>query len=210
MAVENNVVASSEKRPVRPKMPLRQETLTKNFDPTFTQDREERTSFASFREERSDVAQSFLDSRTSSYAIYPEEAIDDSDLSGSNSPSSSTPSSGHPSPSLRPQMPTKMATTVAAPLTNPASQLHGFICPCDGFRGWKEIPVKGKPASRSFSDLRAFKAKDFNWDIPPMPARAPAQVRKPTAHPPGQSPLESLPIEILGRSVSIVLRDPTG
>src|SRR5271170_3803332 len=41
-------------------------------------DRQERTSFASFKEDRSAIAQSFIDSKVSSYARASEEAIDDS------------------------------------------------------------------------------------------------------------------------------------
>jgi hypothetical protein len=206
-------------------MPLREETLRKNTEPTFTPDREERTSFASLKEDRSAVAQSFLDSRISSYAAFPDDAIDESsdsdraasptEVSLSSSPTDisidtaaaaasadASPASATAPPDVVPadsQVPSQlMASALGAPLTNPASTLHSFVCPCDGFRGWKEIPVRGKMASRSFSDLRVFSSKGFTWE--PAPRLKPVQPVKPSTFPAGEAPLEKLPTELLGRS----------
>lgn len=231
MAVSTPVAvpAPRQRAPGEKQMPLREETLRKNTEPTFTADREERTSFASVKEDRSAVAQSFLDSRISSYAVFPDDAIDESDSDRATSPISPTDISLSSSPtttdddnegasaaaapviisppaSAAPNVPTDsqvpsqlMASALGAPLTNPASNLHSFVCPCDGFRGWKEIPVRGKMASRSFSDLRQFSNKGFTWE--PTPFLAPVQPPKPvkpSTFPAGEAPLERLPTELLG------------
>jgi hypothetical protein len=140
-------------------------------------DRQERTSFASFTEDRGDVAQSFLDNRVSSYA-RPEEAIDDSASEENNFEIESHQSCAFDAP---------MA------LTNPHSMLNTFICPCDGFRGWKKITVGGRLASRSFGDLRIL-SKGFSWELP---ASKQTLGKKPRNEA-GQSRLESLPVELLG------------
>lgn len=230
MAVSTPVAvpAPKQRAPGEKPMPLREETLRKNTEPTFTADREERTSFASVKEDRSAVAQSFLDSRISSYATF-DDAIDESDSDRATSPSSPTDVSLSSSPTTTdddnegasaaaarvvispaaratPNVPADsqvpshlMASALGAPLTNPASNLHAFVCPCDGFRGWKEIPVRGKMASRSFSDLRQYSNKGFTWE--PTPILAPIQPPKPvkpSTFPAGEAPLEKLPTELLG------------
>lgn len=217
-------------------MPLREETLRKNTEPTLTIDREERTSFASLKEDRSAVAQSFLDSRISSYATFPDDAIDESDSDRGLSPVGSLASSPvstptdpiaaaaaaaaaatttvlvSPAASAPPgvladsQVPSSsMASALGAPLTNPASNLHPFVCPCDGFRGWKEIPVRGKMASRSFSDLRVFTNKGFRWE--PTPPFKPAPPMKPSTFAAGEAPLEKLPTELLGAIIDHMVED---
>ena len=181
------------------KIPLREETLRKQTEPTYTPDREERTSFASFKEDdRSDIAQSFLDNPVSSYAIQSEQAIEDDSEDYSNAPSPVSATSSNPIDDLAAkQKKSDMAAAVlAAPLTNPGSNLHAFVCPADGFRGWKEIPVRGKMASRSFSDLRVFNSKGFTWE--PKPEKPPL-VRTPSTFAPGEAPFERLPTEILGK-----------
>lgn len=197
------VAAASGPKPRGEKqMPLREETLRKNTEPpTFTPDREERTSFASFKEDRSAVAQSFLDSPVSSYAQYPDEAIEDGDSDQDSIPSPPLPistSAPPPEASTGPHSPPPdMSTVISAPLTNPASSLHVFVCPADGFRGWKEIPVRGKMASRSFSDLRVFNKKGFTWEPTPK-VKEVARPRRPSTYPPGEAPIERLPTELLG------------
>ncbi|ELR08726.1 hypothetical protein VC83_07396 [Pseudogymnoascus destructans] len=240
MAVSTPVAvpAPRQRAPGEKQMPLREETLRKITEPTFTADREERTSFASVKEDRSAVAQSFLDSRISSYAAFPDDAIDESDSDHATSPISPTDVSRSSSLTttdddnenastavaqviISPaapaahnvhadsQVPSQlMASALGAPLTNPASTLHSFVCPCDGFRGWKEIPVRGKMASRSFSDLRQYSNKGFTWE--PTPFLAPIQPPKPvkpSTFPAGEAPLERLPTELLGAIIDQMVAD---
>lgn len=141
-------------------------------------DRQERTSFASFKEDRTAIAQSFIDNKVSSYARASEEAIDDS--ASEDNYSETDGHQTHP-------------YDVPMALTNPYSMLNTFICPCDGFRGWKQIPVRGRAASRSFGDLRAL-SKGFSWELP----TSKQTVWKKPRNEAGQSFLESLPVELLG------------
>jgi len=167
--------------------------------PVLTIDRVDRTSFSSIKESNSGVAQSFTDSKTSSYLscelLSPgsEEAIFDDTSSGSRTPEEGT---------------TGLQRLGGGLLTNPQSLLHGFVCACDGFRGWKGISIKGKVASKSFGDLRALGRWD--WGVrDEQSARGEGeemgsvemQAKKGKVDPkilPGQSPLESLPMELLG------------
>lgn len=152
-----------------------------------TSDRQERASFASFKEDRNAVAQSFIDNKTSSYARgSSEDAIDDS----SSEHQLFLDSANHRPLTLNPGM----------SLTNPSSNLHGFICPCEGFRGWKQISVGGKLASRSFGDLRTL-SRGFSWEpsvssVAEVPIKRVLQKGKPQ---PGESGLEQLPIELLSK-----------
>ncbi len=141
-------------------------------------DRQERTSFASFKEDRSAIAQSFIDSKVSSYARASEEAIDDSASEENN-----FETEGH------------RASPYNAPmaLSNPCSMLNAFVCPCEGFRGWKQITVGGRAASRSFGDLRIL-SKGFTWDLPTSKQTTGKKPRNDA----GKSFLESLPVELLG------------
>lgn len=148
-------------------------------------DRVDRSSFSSVKE-NAGVVQSFTASKTSSYLRNKyeysptEEAVEDSPSVGSVTP----PSEDLPSP-----------------LTNPHSILHGYVCPCSNFKGWKSISVAGKVASKSSSDLRSMRSWE-SWGTQawttPMPAK---EIRKlkPGQNLPGRSPLESLPMEILGK-----------
>jgi hypothetical protein len=170
--------------------------------PVLTTDRLDRTSFSSIKESNSGVAQSFTDSKTSSYLRHEllspgaEEAIFDDTSSGSRTPEEGA---------------TGAQRLGGGMLTNPQSLLHGFVCPCDGFRGWKGISIKGKVASKSFGDLRALGRWD--WDVTDEKSSARVeemegveiQVKKGKVDPktlPGQSPLESLPMELLGKFLS--------
>jgi hypothetical protein len=88
-------------------------------------------------------------------------------------------------------------------------QAPDFCCPCGGFLGWKQIRLGGKSLSRSYSDLRGLgqlQAKGWAWeshdhDHQPQelaPPKEPEVVELQT--PPGTSPLEQLPPEVLGKS----------
>lgn len=128
-----------------------------------------RSSFSSVRENDDGLAQTFTHSKVSSYTNVPEEVFDES-------------------PSVEPSQP-----FFQPPVTQPNSRLHGFWFPADNFRGWREIPLKGKKASRSAEDLRKL---CLEWS----PRQTPAPEKKPAAvYSTGQSPLETLPSEVLGK-----------
>ena len=143
-----------------------------------TNDRVDRTSFSSIKESDDGVAQNFTTTKTSSYLrAEDEEAISD----------------GLVTPPERSGL-----------MTNPQSALHGVVCPCNGFRGWKAISIRGKVASKSFGDLRALRNR-FDWDVGkdvgvPMVAR-----REDGRFGAGRSPLEMLPMELLGTSISFFM-----
>lgn len=156
-------------------------------------DRADRTSFSSTKESDTGVAQSFTDSKTSSYLRWEigpsesEEAIDDavSVNSGLTTPVEKIPEE--------------------STMLNPQSTLHGLVCPCDSFRGWKNISIGGKVASKSFGDLRRL-AMRWDWeanDVVSKKAAVPlistSTVKKVDGtFLPGQSPFERLPMELLG------------
>lgn len=130
-----------------------------------------RSSFSSVRENDDGLAQTFTRSKVSSYIEAPEDVFDESPISEISQPE------------------------FQAPLTQPHSKLHGFWYPPDSFKGWKEITIKGKKASRSFEDLRKL---DMTWESPPA-SPTPAPVRKPCGkYSVGDAPLERLPSEVLG------------
>lgn len=126
-----------------------------------------RSSFSSVRENDDGLAQTFTRSKVSSYIEAPEDVFDES------------PTSELPQPSFQP------------PLTQPHSKLHGFWYPADSFKGWREIPIKGKLASRSYEDLHRMRITWEDSPAPPPKKQAGSNAR-------GASPLEMLPSEVLG------------
>lgn len=139
-------------------------------------DKSTRSSFSSVREVDTDIAQSFISTKISSYSNQAEEAIEDL-----------------PSP---PEMATQTQTQFIPPVTKPNSRLHGCWFPAvaaDGFQGWKQIGVRGKQASKSYGDLQALK---IVWSPPVIPVKK----KDPERPAPGQSTIEKLPVEILGKS----------
>ncbi|KAJ9133528.1 Leucine Rich Repeat domain-containing protein [Pleurostoma richardsiae] len=143
----------------------------------------DRSSFSSIREKDSDLAQSFTVSKVSTYNNPENEhAVDDLPAS--------------------PAMATMVQAEYLPPLTHPGSKLHGYWYPADGFKGWKQINVRGKPASRSFGDLHAL---NLSWnDASPKPKATPKQQG---AYPSGQAPIETLPIELLSSIINLLLLD---
>lgn len=126
-----------------------------------------RSSFSSVRENDDGFAQTFTRSKISSYIDTPEDVFDES------------PTAEVPQPVFQ------------APMTHPTSKLHGFWYPAQGFKGWREIPIKGKIASRSCEDLHKL---HMTWDTPaPQVEQTPAGI-----YPTSTAPLEKLPSEILG------------
>jgi hypothetical protein len=91
-------------------------------------------------------------------------------------------------------------------LTNPHSMLHGFVCPCDSFKGWKGISVKGRIASKSYGDLKGLGMR-YDWDTrggEKMDVYGEEKKKKKIVmvqgrYPAGQSPVERLPMELLGK-----------
>jgi hypothetical protein len=164
-----------------------------------TMDRVDRASFSSTKESHTDsIAQSFTDSKTSSYLRHEylqsqdEEVIDDSASS----------SSGVRTPQENGMM--KMMN--GGGMITRESRLLGFVCPCEGFRGWKGIPVKGRLASRSSSDLRGLGmgagAGTWMWenDVEDVKMGGTEVVKlMKGSYSVGQSPLERLPVELLGK-----------
>lgn len=165
--------------------------------PTLTTDRVDRTSFSSIKETNTGIAQSFTDSKTSSYlrneyliggvGDASEEAVfDDASLSsGSRTPPSEERNGNG---------------NVRGRLTE--SRLHGFVCPCDGFRGWKGISVRGRVASKSFGDLKSLGRWD--WEVKSEDEGVNGeqmmggQMEKKDGV--GKSAIENLPMELLGES----------
>lgn len=138
-----------------------------------------RGSFSSVRENDSGLAQSFTSTKISSYAEAYEEALDDSgDL----------PMAG---------------VEFVAPVTRPQSKLLGAWHPVGGSSsGWKDIRVKGRHASKSYSDLQALNrltALPLPRPSPPQtPEVAPNTEKGGRGHA-GLSALEMLPAEILSK-----------
>ncbi|QUC23797.1 uncharacterized protein UV8b_08038 [Ustilaginoidea virens] len=135
-----------------------------------------RSSFSSVRENDDGLAQTFTRSKVSSYIETSEDVFDESPVSEVAQLSFQTP------------------------LTQPHSKLHGFWYPPDSFKGWKEIPIKGKAASRSCEDLRKL---HMTWESPPA---SPSPSKKPVGvHGIGHSPLEHLPSEVLGSIIDLLV-----
>ncbi|KAK5998101.1 F-box protein [Cladobotryum mycophilum] len=153
--------------------PIKSASMARALSPT--SDTASRSSFSSVRENDDGLAQTFTRSKISSYIEAPEEAIVDE-----------SPVAEIPQPTFQP------------PLTRPQSKLHGFWYPADGFRGWREIPLKGKLASRSCEDLHKL---HMTWETPVTPP-----VKKsPETNPTGASPLERLPNEVLGSIIDLLV-----
>lgn len=139
-----------------------------------------RSSFSSIREDDTELAQAFTASKVSSYSHHQEQAVDDSSL--------------------------PLGTMVQhadffPPVTRPDSRLHGNWFPADNFKGWKQINVRGRLASRSFNDLSAL---SLSWTTHVVPA---VKKRRSSANDPGQAPIERLPVEILSDIIGLLVLD---
>ncbi|KAK0706664.1 hypothetical protein B0T26DRAFT_756140 [Lasiosphaeria miniovina] len=146
-----------------------------------TPDRASRSSFSSIRENDSTLTQTFTNSRVSSY-LEGDEAIED------------------PAPLVNHDAahPVKMLQTqFRPPVTHPDSKLLGYWSPADNFRGWKQIQVRGKLASKSFGDLQVLHNA---WSTPPKPVRH-GRYRA------GESALERLPAEVLSVIINLLAQD---
>ncbi|KAK1674343.1 leucine rich repeat domain-containing protein [Colletotrichum godetiae] len=148
-----------------------------------TPEKNGRSSFSSIRENDSDLAQTFTSSKVSSYAQKATNAVFD-DSSASPSPIAS--------PSLE-----MTEVQFMPPVTHPSSRLHGGWYPASSFKGWKQINVKGKTASKSFSDLQAL---HMSWSTPPPSPKGNKPVNC-------RAPMERLPLEILGSIIELLVLD---
>lgn len=139
-------------------------------------DNSSRSSFSSVRENDSDLVQAFTSTKVSSYSRPVEE--EEEALESPSAEMSAT------------------TTQFLPPVTQPQSRLHGCWFPAvaaDGFKGWKQIDVKGRIASKSYGDLQALK---IVWSPPATP---PVLKRTESGREvPGQAPIERLPLELLG------------
>lgn len=165
------------------------EYLTMAGDRSPTPDRVSRSSFSSIRENEGILPQTFSTTKISSY--LDQEAIDDLP---SPSPTGST-SSNDSHDGL-----TMIQTQFQPPVTNPHSKLLGYWTPADSFKGWKEIQVKGKLASKSFGDLQVLH-QIFRDNLKPAAKRISGANR------PGNAPIERLPAEILTSIINLLALD---
>ena len=157
--------------------------------PPPTSERIDRTSFSSIKESISGGVQSFTDSKTSSYLRHEYSLVNDEDAVDDLDPGSKT------------LLQQNLGDTVG--MLNPHSTLHGLVCPCDGFKGWKSISVRGKLASKSFGDLTKLRMRwdatlreEANLDLDPMQTKA---LQQDGRYPAGRSAFEMLPMELLGK-----------
>ncbi|KAK2021553.1 leucine rich repeat domain-containing protein [Colletotrichum zoysiae] len=150
-----------------------------------TPEKNGRSSFSSIRENDSDLAQTFTSSKVSSYAQKITSAVFDDSPSPSSSPAAS--------PSLE-----MGEVQFMPPVTLPNSRLHGGWYPVSSFKGWKQINVRGKTASRSFSDLQAL---HMAWSTPPPSPKGKNELGN------GRAPMERLPLEILGSIIELLVLD---
>ncbi|RDA84231.1 hypothetical protein CP532_0139 [Ophiocordyceps camponoti-leonardi (nom. inval.)] len=137
-----------------------------------------RSSFSSVRENDDGLAQTFTRSKVSSYIDAPEPVFDES------------PSVEKADFSFRP------------PLTQPHSRLHGFWFPSDSFRGWRHIPIKGRRVSRSCEDLHRLHVM---WDDDDGGQSVSPVKKSRLSHAVGLSPLETLPAEVLGAIIDLLV-----
>ncbi|KAI1328054.1 hypothetical protein F5Y16DRAFT_409945 [Xylariaceae sp. FL0255] len=100
------------------------------------------------------------------------------------------------------------ATQFMTPLTQPHSRLHGSWFPAvaaHNFQGWKQIDVRGKPASRSSGDLQSLRMVWASPESSPVPT--PAVPEEPARHAPQQSFIERLPTELKIQIIDYLILD---
>jgi len=85
-------------------------------------------------------------------------------------------------------------------MTAAVERMPEFCCPCGGFRGWKQIRLRGRKLSRSYGDLRRLGSmsahSEWMWDTsdgrPALGEPKPEQsAKKPRLS------IEDLPVEVL-------------
>lgn len=137
--------------------------------------RRDRTSFVSVREDDEGTAQTFLDFPFSTTDDSPSEhaVVDDS--------------------------PTTSADMATALILRPDP---AACCPCGRLDAWKAIRLRGRMMSRSSEDLRSRRLDTLTGhddDVLPSLTAAAREDDVSPSYPSGRSPLERLPVEILGK-----------
>lgn len=147
-----------------------------------------RSSFSSTREDDTDLAQAFTSSKVSSYITQQDEeqAVDELPT-----PPAEIPLLGN----------MVQHADFFPPVTRPDSRLHGNWFPADNFKGWKQINVRGRLASRSYSDLSSLSLAWTTQDAPVV------KRRRPSGNLPGDAPIERLPLELLSDIVGHLVID---
>ena len=75
-----------------------------------------------------------------------------------------------------------------------------FCCPCSGFLGWKQIRLGGRKLSKSYSDLRLLgRSHSRGWAWDDTNDRFPSKTVDTKKLPPRGTPIDKLPVEILGK-----------
>ncbi len=111
-----------------------------------------------------------------------------------------------------------LGTNTNALLDQPDMDGPTICCSCGGVQGWQYTHSVGKRRSKSYVDLKFLAGslvgdgrQDLEWaKRPKLRPRTPTPVQEPEINPPGQSPLERLPTEVLGEcAIRILLSRPT-
>jgi hypothetical protein len=139
-------------------------------------DRASRSSFSSIREQESDLVQTFTKTKTS-HLDAQEEAIEDT-ITGESDPPRDTMAVAHLPP----------------PLSRYPDDLRrdsGLVYPARCFKGWKQVQVGGRIASKSYSDVQQLTAV---WTTVAAPS-----AKEMGKHPAGEAYLEKLPVELLSK-----------
>jgi hypothetical protein len=93
--------------------------------------------------------------------------------------------------------------TPVVDMTAAVDQMPDFCCPCGGFMGWKQIRLRGRKMSKSYSDLSILghrsSSTGWMWDTTskrPIIKEVAAEVeeKRPTLT------IEDLPVEVLSKS----------
>ncbi|KAK0634931.1 hypothetical protein B0T17DRAFT_611869 [Bombardia bombarda] len=180
-------------------------TMTGETQRQISPDRVSRSSFSSIREnEESALTQTFTHSKVSSF-IDTDEAIDDTP----HSPTTDLSTNAAPAFAnmTLTQTQAQTQTEFLPPVTRPNSNLLGYWSPADSFKGWKQIQVKGKLASKSFGDLQVLHhvfddlPESLPENLPEVAAKANGSYR------PGEAPLERLPTELLSAIINLLVVD---
>ncbi|EAW10604.1 Leucine Rich Repeat domain protein [Aspergillus clavatus NRRL 1] len=100
----------------------------------------------------------------------------------------------------------------SSPLATDMQHTPDFCCPCGGFLGWKQIRLGGKSLSRSYGDLRSLGSmhtRGWAWEKDAAMNNLPMKTvqLKSQKPPPGSSPLEKLPPEVLDQIISNLALD---
>lgn len=105
------------------------------------------------------------------------------------------------------ETPRSLTNVQSQDTTAPLSmQTSTICCSCGGVQGWQYTQAFVKRKSKSYVDLRVLAGirrgdgqQDWEWaKRPKLQQVVPTHIEEPSISPPGSSPLERLPTEILG------------